>query len=186
MKTCSKCEVEKPISEFSKHRGLKDGHQAWCKKCLGERNRRWFAENVERKRELNRRWRKYNADRVLSLRRKRYSERADVILAQKRAWYAKQSAEAIRDRNRRRNLSRYGFTEKDYRDLLAKQGGGCAVCGAKHGKRKLSVDHCHDSNKVRGILCDGCNIGIGCLGDSPDRLRAAAKYLESIDRSAEE
>lgn len=168
---------------------MKDGLQVWCKDCLRDRNKKWFAENVDRKRELNRRWRKENADRVRELVQRNYQNNKDAILARRRAWYAKQSAEALQELRRRGNLGRYGLTVKAYQDLLDKQGGGCAVCGAKpknNRKRFLSVDHCHSSKKVRGILCDGCNMGLGCLGDSPERLRAAAAYLESFDRSAEE
>lgn len=186
MKKCSKCRRTKRLSEFSKHRGTKDGRQVWCKKCLGARNKRWFADNPERKLELNRRWRKDNAERLRTNRLAWYAKNSARVRAQKRAWYAKQNAEAMRLINRRRNLGRYGLSESQYKALLARQGGGCAVCGARPRNRRLSVDHCHRSRVVRGILCAGCNFAIGCMADSPDRLRAAAAYLERVDRSAEE
>lgn len=188
MKTCSKCNEEKPVAEFNRHRAMKDGRQAWCKKCHGAANKKWFEDNPERKRQLNKRWSKENSGRRNQRHREWYAKPSNRAKerARRKVWYARQDADFIRQLSRRRNLQRYGISEQDYSKRLAAQGGGCAVCGKKSKKRRLSVDHCHNSRKVRGILCSGCNIGIGCLGDSPERLRAAAAYLESIDRSAEE
>ena len=76
---------------------------------------------------------------------------------------------------------RYGITRDDYDRMLEEQGGGCAICGTSSpgGRDKVfAVDHCHDSNEVRGILCPPCNRGLGQFNDDPARLRAAAEYLE--------
>lgn len=76
---------------------------------------------------------------------------------------------------------RYGITLADYETLLESQRGRCAICDtSKPGGNltKWSVDHCHDSAKVRGLLCAACNMGIGQFGDDPARLRAAADYIE--------
>lgn len=76
---------------------------------------------------------------------------------------------------------RYGITLADYEALLVVQGGRCAICATdKPGGNltKWSVDHCHDSAKVRGLLCAACNMGIGQLGDDPGRMRAAADYID--------
>jgi hypothetical protein len=54
----------------------------------------------------------------------------------------------------------------------------CQVCGSSGSNRRLSVDHDHTSGKVRGLLCASCNFAIGNMGDDPDKLRAAANYLE--------
>lgn len=43
----------------------------------------------------------------------------------------------------------------------------------------LCVDHAHDDGRVRGLLCDNCNRGIGLLGESPDALIRAAAYLQA-------
>lgn len=66
-------------------------------------------------------------------------------------------------------------------EILIKQNGSCAVCGIKESalNRKLAVDHCHSTHKIRGLLCPNCNRGIGLFKDNPDRLRKAADYLES-------
>ena len=85
-----------------------------------------------------------------------------------------------------RRWQRYGIDALVYIDMLAKQGGGCAICGRSEsatdgasGKiRDLSIDHCHTTNVVRGLLCSACNRGIGLLQDNPDTLRKAAAYLD--------
>lgn len=69
-------------------------------------------------------------------------------------------------------MSRYGITATEA-DEMKKS--GCNICGDTHN---LHIDHNHDTGEVRGVLCKGCNQGIGLLGDSPDRLRAAAQYLD--------
>ena len=72
----------------------------------------------------------------------------------------------------------YGLTIAAYNQMLADQNGGCAICGKEPNGRNLVVDHDHNTNKVRGLLCTSCNRGIGLLQDSPDVLRVALAYLE--------
>lgn len=79
----------------------------------------------------------------------------------------------------------YGLTAAQFDQLLADQGGVCAICGglppAVPGKiGQWNVDHDHDTGAVRGILCSPCNIGIGQLGDSIERLETALRYLRSF------
>jgi len=75
--------------------------------------------------------------------------------------------------------ARYGITAEDYAQMLHEQGGVCAICrGADSRGRRLAVDHNHITGVVRALLCDTCNRGIGLLGDSSERLHAAARYLE--------
>lgn len=80
----------------------------------------------------------------------------------------------------------YGITVERYDEILASQGGVCAICGQAsrqtHGTTgttfSLSVDHCHDSGRVRGILCNDCNRAIGLLGDNIELLERAIRYLK--------
>ena len=64
-----------------------------------------------------------------------------------------------------------------YERQLAKQGGGCALCGQPPKVRRLNVDHHHGSGEVRGLLCARCNRGLGWFRDDPARLYRAAAYL---------
>src|SRR5882672_6633830 len=72
----------------------------------------------------------------------------------------------------------YGITLEQYNQILADQGGVCAICGGPPKKRDLEVDHDHATGRVRGLLCHGCNVGIGFLCDSADLALRAAAYLE--------
>jgi hypothetical protein len=73
--------------------------------------------------------------------------------------------------------SLYGITQADYDRMLATQHGRCAICETdKPGTRgSWRVDH--ETGQVRGLLCDGCNLGIGYLRDDPDILMAGARYV---------
>lgn len=87
---------------------------------------------------------------------------------------------------RKYNLKKkYGLTLSDYEDKIFEQKGKCAICETsfiENGKR-LAVDHCHKSGKVRGLLCALCNTGLGSFKDSPRRLVLAAKYLMKYQTS---
>ena len=79
--------------------------------------------------------------------------------------------------------STYGLSLEDFDHLLEQQNHTCLLCDHKHvhncKKGALRVDHNHRTDEVRGLLCKECNSGMGLLGDNPERLRAAARYLES-------
>lgn len=75
-------------------------------------------------------------------------------------------------------LAKHDLTHEQYEKLLADQDGLCAVCrrGPK-GKTRLSIDHCHRTGKVRGLLCDACNTALGMLDDDVTRIRMLSSYL---------
>ena len=56
--------------------------------------------------------------------------------------------------------------------------GLCAICGSPPGKRKLQLDHCHASGKLRGLLCHSCNVGLGSFKDDKEVMLRAIRYLE--------
>ena len=80
-----------------------------------------------------------------------------------------------------RNLkSRYGISLEDYDRMLEDQGGCCKVCGTDDpggGRGRFQVDHNHTTGKVRGLLCIGCNTGLGSFKDSVEVLSKAITYL---------
>ena len=75
----------------------------------------------------------------------------------------------------------YRITEAEYWEIYDHQGQVCYICRRANGKRKrLSVDHCHRTGVVRGLLCTACNRNVlGHLRDSPEAMLRAAEYLKS-------
>jgi hypothetical protein len=72
----------------------------------------------------------------------------------------------------------YDITTEQYNALLESQNGVCALCSRpERTDRRLSVDHCHETGKVRGLLCLRCNSALGTLGDNEAGLLRALEYL---------
>ncbi|MET8943653.1 endonuclease VII domain-containing protein [Streptomyces sp. NPDC004542] len=69
----------------------------------------------------------------------------------------------------------YGLTEAERVELIAAQGGVCCTCLAAP---PVHVDHCHETGRVRGVLCFSCNAALGQFKDQPDAIRRAAAYVE--------
>jgi hypothetical protein len=115
--------------------------------------RRYRLTNGEKVRESSRKWREANPEKV-RLRGKLYragSLRANGL-----------------------DINRTGYLE-----LLASQGGTCAICHkAPPSHRRLAIDHDHKTGKIRGLLCNGCNLGIGLFHDSVDLLEKSVLYLK--------
>ena len=103
-------------------------------------------------------------------------------------WYAKNGAKRNADRKGKLNnyhLKKYGVSDKQYEGLLTEQHGVCAICHEpEKAERKtgspirLSVDHCHATGKVRGLLCQKCNTALGMLDDSTAKAHSLITYLE--------
>lgn len=131
---------------------------------------------------------------MASKRRKRYRE--DKAFREKLIHqgegYRNRNKEAVRLCHKKGRLRAYGLTVEDFDHLLEAQGGKCAICrsGASGGKTRKglawNIDHDHKTGKVRGLLCQKCNLGIGCLRESVKILRAAADYLEKEPLDASE
>ena len=62
--------------------------------------------------------------------------------------------------------------------MKTNQNNKCLICGNEQDGKDLAIDHCHTTNKVRGLLCNSCNLGLGCFKDNLDILASAIKYLE--------
>ena len=74
----------------------------------------------------------------------------------------------------------YKITPADYARIYAEQNGTCAICDTaipSKWENGVHIDHCHESNIVRGLLCPNCNVGLGMLNDDPVRLRKCIAYL---------
>lgn len=74
---------------------------------------------------------------------------------------------------------RYGISQEEVDELRTRD---CAVCGATRSSdgRKLHIDHCHRTGKVRGVLCNKCNVALGLLDDNIERIAALGRYLEAV------
>lgn len=153
-KVCPRCELDVPIEQYSRSRSNPDKVQTYCVHCQKIRRRE-----------------RYQADPM------RYR-------AETRRWALENPEKARRNARRSHLRATYGISLEDYEAMLEAQGGRCAICGTDDpgrargsGLSSFAVDHCHDTGKVRAILCHPCNAGIGLLGEEPDRLIAAAEYL---------
>lgn len=97
------------------------------------------------------------------------------------AAYRARDPERAREKSRRSKLRiAYGLSLEEYDELLAMQGGHCAICPAKEagraGRVDLYVDYCPDTQRVRGLLCATCSDGISRFRGDPVLLQAAAQY----------
>lgn len=152
-----------------------------------------------KQREANKRWRENNPDAYKASydaqNKRRYEkDKADGFSRQKK--YREENAESIDARmkvwreNNRDHLNayrmreyykrKYGLTIEGKAALLAAQGGVCACCGSPSPNHKQGwvVDHDHTSGKVRGVLCQPCNLTLGKVSDSIAHLRSLISYLE--------
>lgn len=110
-----------------------------------------------------------------AVQRKTIAKRADHYRTIGRNWQ-----DANRLAAKTHSLMRtHGIDVDEYLRLLAAQGDCCAICRRPHEMgRDFHVDHCHATGRIRGVLCHHCNTGIGLLGESAERMRAAITYLD--------
>jgi hypothetical protein len=77
----------------------------------------------------------------------------------------------------RARFARYGMSPSQYKAMFARQQGRCAICLESSEPERLVIDHCHDTDVVRGLLCHACNKALGFMRDDPERLLRAVAYL---------
>ena len=73
--------------------------------------------------------------------------------------------------------SRYGMAIQEYDAMIIAQNNLCAICNQSQTRRNLSVDHCHQTNRVRALLCDRCNLALGMVNDDLDIVERIKQYL---------
>ena len=74
---------------------------------------------------------------------------------------------------------KYGITDTEYHQLNESQNYVCAICkGTDDRGARLAIDHCHNTNKIRGLLCRKCNVALGYLNDDITLLESAITYLK--------
>jgi hypothetical protein len=159
-RVCFSCKTSKPLVDFARDRARdKDGTEGRTRNCK-ECRRVSFKD-----------WASKNKDRIAS------HNKANKEL--RKAYYA--------DPDRKRKyrgdwlLRTYGISHEKYDEMLAAQGGVCAICSQPERSarnRHLAVDHCHKTGKVRGLLCTNCNRALGLFSESPAVLSFAINYIE--------
>jgi Recombination endonuclease VII len=75
--------------------------------------------------------------------------------------------------------SRFGISREDYAQMLVDQNNSCAICATQIGW-EAAVDHCHTTNKIRGLLCRKCNLGLGGFKDNIETIRKAIAYVKGM------
>ena len=159
-KVCFTCKIEKPEEEFNKSKQNIGGLRGFCKACQKLYMQEYQEKNREKLRKQN---------------REAYWQNKEWHHKYHKNW-RKHNARLVRNTNYKR---KFGITIDDFDEILKKQGGACALCG-KHewnGKR-ISVDHDHNSGKVRGLLCNRCNTALGALGDTVESIEKVLQYLK--------
>jgi hypothetical protein len=113
----------------------------------------------------------------------------------KAEWYEKNKVEITARRKKFREANpiplekqreynfryQYGIGMDEYYTLLEQQNYVCLICNTKHGekdKQRLHVDHCHETGKVRGLLCHNCNVVLGLSKENIDIFKKMISYLE--------
>jgi hypothetical protein len=106
-------------------------------------------------------WAKANRPKINARRQHRRATDPKVAQAPRRSWLR----------------CKYGITLEAYEAMVERQNGLCALC-KRRPIEGLCVDHCHDANMLRLLLCHKCNHGLGNFDDNPSVMRAAADYVE--------
>jgi len=108
--------------------------------------------------------------------KKYYEENKEAKLAYDKKWREENKEAKAESRLRRK----FGIGLNEYEEMIVKQEGNCLICKEVCSTgRRLAVDHCHVTGKVRGLLCSKCNIAIGLLKDDVSLLATAIDYLNS-------
>jgi len=172
-KYCTRCGETKLISEYSKNRTSKDGLQNHCKACKKEISDVYNKSPQGKASQL-----KYNKTEKSKIANKNYNIRHNYKGQKK---WIKSEKGKISYRNRRLKKE-FGITIEIYDKMLQQQNYCCAVCNTHESEfqRRLHVDHCHETNKVRGLLCVRCNNALGQFKDNIDLFKSAIKYLKEF------
>lgn len=198
MKLCQACNTEKPETEFYRDKTRSDGlnwrckpchkaHVAWvsmqpprnpapegmkrCGRCKETKPSDEFYADKTQYDGHTRMCKLCQTDRFKAWSAKNLNH----LAAKQRERYRKDPLRyAAYDRKRR-----FGLQAGDYQRMLAAQGGRCAICHTDDPSpwKHFAIDHCHDTNAIRGLLCGTCNSGIGQLKHSEELLLSAIEYL---------
>lgn len=144
---------------------------------------------TDAERERVRQWhkRKYHADPEWAARRNAYAR--DWVARQRAAGLCTKCAAAATHnmvcedhfwKGREQNWRKRGIpiTLAEFRTRYANQGGACAICVTPITQEMIVVDHCHDTMRIRGLLCIACNSALGKLGDTRAAIMRVLEYID--------
>jgi hypothetical protein len=120
--------------------------------------------NKEKKKLQNKKYREENKEYFENYRK----QNAEKFAEYRKAW-------KLKNRSKIRT-EKYDLTPEEFESLEQQQQSKCKICETDCS---LVIDHCHSTNKVRGLLCNSCNIALGFMKDNPNTLIKAAEYLKS-------
>jgi hypothetical protein len=165
VRRCGKCGTEKTLSQFNKNRAEPTGYQWICRTCQNDLSREYHAANRETLNKVKRE----NARKV----------------------YASQTPEA---RWACQLKYSHGMTPAQWQAMRDEQDGLCYLClrPLPEGAKEIHIDHDHRCCPKRrscalcrrGLTCRYCNVGVGAMGDDPERMRLAADNLERAQAAA--
>lgn len=117
-------------------------------------------------------------------RNRRYRERHPTASRDAQRRRRERRPDECKDIGRDRRLKElYGLSLAEYRAIEAAQNNRCAICGGPPATgQSLAVDHCHETDENRELLCNSCNCGLGMFREEPWRFRAAINYLAKHKR----
>lgn len=145
-------------------------------------NKNYYQKNKEKRMAHIKRYIDKNKERIANYRRQYRTTRRPELCAKSKA-YRLANLEKVKVSVRSAFIKRkYGITAQEYDARIVAQEGKCEVCKevptGKGAKSKLHLDHCHITNKHRGMICGNCNVALGMARDNLVVLKALVNYLE--------
>jgi hypothetical protein len=153
-----------------------------CRECKLIRNRAWSEQNKDRKRLNYEKHYEKNKSQINANSRLYYKSNKDKIKQQQKQYNENNKEHLARQDKIYFLKRRYNLTIEELQTLYEKQNHKCAICHQTELDlgRKLNVDHCHKTGKVRGLLCGSCNRALGLLQDRAEICLSAANYLNNL------
>lgn len=173
-KICKKCGKEKLKTDFYSCKFSKDKLAYYCKECFLNKCREYRKNNPEKIKNVNRICYLNKREQRIK-KQKQYSlENKDRIKAYRKEWLKRKP-----DYSKRNDLKRkYNLELEEFDKMMQGQGNSCLTCGKLFKKRSdAHVDHCHKTQKVRGLLCSHCNTAIGLVYEKEETLQNMINYL---------
>ncbi len=148
-------------------------------------HKKWSENNIDKLKKYSKDYQKNNRSKINEKAVRRRAE--DQLFRKKKNDYSKEwrikNSEKMAIYKKKSILKNtYGISVKEFDSMINKQKGGCALCGKSNprsnNKTGLCIDHNHATGKVRGLLCDKCNRGLGLFNEDVDVLKKAIIYLQ--------